>query len=383
MVKINISKEMSKGLKEIGKNIDKEEKTKLEELEEQLLNAKIKKNKEKLQREHKKIDEEKTTNIPTETPIKDTKLIAESNEGKTYIEETPNKTTYEDDFLGLEEQEHDNNDDIYNNDDTIDNDIDIPNTDISDSISDSVNVVDNNKNNFDIKEISKLIEDKLLPMKNTLIDLMTGIRENTEMFERTRNFMELEKVKHEKVVEGFKKYQGVIRDTIDKEKEIKIKKEINLSDFTMDEIIAIRNILERKVAEYQHDLRNINLTSDITIDKLKIYRMAYRMLTYILNVISPDEITYKKIDKLLNSTDSYNDKLIMYYDLYMNDEYKKDIVQLEAGKVIHENEKSVNKLIDIFLSILDKQDTIIFDDIIGIKIKSKEALDLIDFINEK
>ncbi len=238
-------------------------------------------------------------------------------------------------------------------------------------------------NDSSFEDIERIIDDKIKPLRNTLKELLNNLIKNKELFGRVDSYIEYEREKNEKVKDGLKSYETLIRETTDKEKEIDSKKTINLADFTSDEIIAIRNVLEKKIGEYQHDLREINLTSDIVIDKLKVYRMSRRMMTYVMNIINDDEITYKKIKKLIEPTEKFNDKLVILYDEYLDDKYLRDVNNSVIGKIIHENEEDVNRLIDVFLSILDKQDRIEFLDIIGIKVKNKEALELIEYINEK
>lgn len=219
-------------------------------------------------------------------------------------------------------------------------------------------------------------EGKYITEKNTekmIQRMMTPLLRDMRMI---RTFYETDRLKVKSQINEMKRYVDKISE-IEREREALKKKEvINFSDFSIEEMAGLKNIFNEKLRSYESRMRDVSLLSDHPLEKAKVFRMAWKIMNSTLSILDENSLSYIKIEKLLKPTYEFYADLENRYQRYETDYILADSLIEQLGEIIIENHFAINRIVDVFLNIVQRTETINYDGTVGLKITSEESANI-------
>ncbi len=212
------------------------------------------------------------------------------------------------------------------------------------------------------KQMDKEFVRQLTPIRKQLTLVMKYGKDEIEKIERAKRDM--------------KKYVELIKYVESEKKRLKKTKVVNLEDFTEDELMGLKNVFNEKLRVYEATLREVNVLSDQPLEKAKVFRMARKIMMSTLNMLDVSSLAYVKLKILLEPSKKYGKEIERYYSKYTTEIILQETIIEALSDILVDNEESVNKLIDIFLGIVDKKESINYDGTVGLKLSTESAFDI-------
>lgn len=199
---------------------------------------------------------------------------------------------------------------------------------------------------------------------------------------KIKRFYENDRLKIKNQMNELKRYSDKIIEAEKERKRLEKKKVINFEDFNPDELVGLRNLFNEKLRSYESTMREVHLLSDHPLEKAKVFRMAFKILNSSLNILDVNSLTYMKIKILLEPSYSFYKDIEHAYQRYETDYILMDNLVEKLSDLLIDNYVVVDKIIDVFLNIVQKTESVNYDGTVGIKITSEESANIYkDIVN--